>query len=53
MVIGTASIVVMISLGLGMQKSMYKQVEESGGITNIDVTGKNKWGEAVSSSAVI
>ena len=39
-VIGTASIVVMISLGLGMQKSMYKQVEESGGITNIDVTGK-------------
>ena len=51
-VIGTASIVVMISLGLGMQKSMYKKVEESGGITNIDVTGKNNGG-AVSLSAVI
>mgnify|MGYP000223013830 FL=1 len=46
-VIGTASIVVMISLGLGMQKSMYKQVEESGGITNIDVTGKNNGGGGV------
>ena len=29
--IGTASIVVMISLGLGMQQSLYKEVEQSGG----------------------
>lgn len=39
-VIGTASIVVMISLGLGMQESMYREVEQSGGITNLSVTGK-------------
>ena len=32
-VIGTTSIVVMISLGLGLQESMYRQVEESGGTT--------------------
>ena len=31
-VIGTASIVVMISLGLGMQQSMYKQIEQAGTI---------------------
>ena len=30
-VIGTASIVVMVSLGLGMQEAMYKQIEEYGG----------------------
>ena len=30
--IGTASIVVMISLGLGLQQSLYREVEQSGGI---------------------
>lgn len=40
-VIGTASIVVMISLGLGMQQSVYRQIEQSGGITSITVTGKS------------
>ena len=39
-VIGTASIVVMISLGLGLQESMYKEVEQNGGTTSITVTGK-------------
>lgn len=39
-VIGTASIVVMISLGLGMQESMYREVEQSGGMTSLTVTGK-------------
>lgn len=39
-VIGTASIVVMISLGLGMQQSMYREVEQTGGMTSITVTGK-------------
>ena len=34
-VIGTASIVVMISLGLGLQESMYKEVEQNGGTTSI------------------
>ena len=32
-VIGTASIVVMISLGLGLQESMYQEIEQSGGAT--------------------
>ena len=39
--IGTASIVVMISLGLGMQQSLYKEVEQSGGLTSITVTGSD------------
>lgn len=39
-VIGTASIVVMISLGLGLQQSLYREIEQSGGITSITVTGK-------------
>ncbi|MDD3142032.1 MAG: ABC transporter permease [Lachnospiraceae bacterium] len=38
-VIGISSIVVMISLGLGMQQSMYKTVETSGGLTNLKVVG--------------
>ena len=38
-VIGTASITVMISLGLGMQQSLYREVEQSGGLTTMQVTG--------------
>lgn len=37
-VIGTASIVVMLSLGLGLQQSVYQMAEESGGLTSITVT---------------
>ena len=40
--IGTASIVVMISLGLAMQQSLYKEVEQSGGLTSITVTGSDR-----------
>lgn len=36
-VIGTASIVVMVSLGLGLKKSSMDQIEEYGGLTTIDV----------------
>ncbi len=36
-VIGTASIVVMISLGLGMNKSNMEQIERYGGLTTINV----------------
>ena len=43
-VIGTASIVVMISLGLGLQESMYAEVEKNGGTTGITVTGKESGG---------
>lgn len=38
-VIGTASIVVMISLGLGMQQAMYQEIEQYGGMTTIKVFG--------------
>ena len=38
-VIGTASIVVMISLGLGMQQAMYQEIEQYGGMTTIKVSG--------------
>lgn len=40
-IIGTTSIVVMISLGLGMQQSLYREVEQSGGLTSITVRGKD------------
>ena len=40
-VIGTASIVVMISLGLGLQQSLYQEVEQSGGLTTLTVSGQN------------
>lgn len=36
-IIGTASIVVMISLGLGLERAMYKMAQEEGGLTNITV----------------
>lgn len=38
-VIGTASIVVMISLGLGMQQAIYQEIEEYGGMTTMQVSG--------------
>ena len=38
-IIGTTSIVVMISLGLGMQKEIYKEIEQSGGLNTITVSG--------------
>lgn len=40
-IIGTASIVVMISLGLGLQQSLYQEVEQSGGLTMLTVSGKS------------
>lgn len=49
-VIGTASIVVMISLGLGLQQSMYEEVEQNGGTTSLTVTGKMGDGMAISYS---
>ena len=47
-VIGTASIVVMISLGLGLQKSSLEQIEQYGGLTTINV---NTWGNYNSDSS--
>ena len=42
-VIGTTSIVVMISLGLGLQQSMYEQVERDGGTNTLTVTGMDNY----------
>ena len=39
-IIGTASIVVMVSLGLGMQKSLYEEAERSGGLNSMEVKTK-------------
>ncbi len=50
-VIGTASIVVMISLGLGLQRSMYEQMELDGGTTGLTVTGKADDGMMYSSGS--
>lgn len=38
-VVGTASIVVMISLGLGLSKNSMDQIERYGGLTTIEVSG--------------
>ena len=38
-VIGTAAIVTMISLGIGLQRTLFAEVEENGGATTIRVTG--------------
>lgn len=38
-VIGTASIVVMISLGLGLDRAQMEQIEQYGGLTTINVSG--------------
>ena len=46
-VIGTASIVVMVSLGLGLQKSVYAEMEQSGGLTTINVTGSGSVGDGM------
>lgn len=48
-IIGTASIVVMISLGLGLSKSTMDQIERSGGLTTITVRegGGMSYGGAV------
>ena len=38
-IIGTASIVVMLSLGIGLKQAMVEQVSSAGGLTEIQVTG--------------
>ena len=49
-VIGTASIVVMISLGLGLQQAMYQEIEQYGGLTTINVMGANGEGDMMYSA---
>ncbi|MDE6312307.1 MAG: ABC transporter permease [Lachnospiraceae bacterium] len=52
-IIGTTSIVVMLSLGFGLKRSYLKQVESSGGLTTVNVYSGNDyyyWGDEDSSS---
>ena len=44
-VIGTASIVVMLSLGLGLRQAMMAEVSSAGGLTEIYVTSEADYGE--------
>ena len=44
-VIGTASIVVMVSLGLGLNRSTMATIEENGGLTSIEVREANSYME--------
>ena len=43
-VIGTTSVVTMLSLGLGMQKAMYQDIENYGGLTTLTVSGSESTG---------
>ncbi len=43
-VIGTASIVVMVSLGIGLKELTMEQYEASGSLTAITVYSQNRWG---------
>lgn len=44
-VIGTASIVVMVSLGLGLNRSTMQDIEENGGLTTIEVREADTYSE--------
>lgn len=50
-IIGTASIVVMVSLGIGLNKSVMDQIEKSGGLTTINVYSGENMGYYTASSA--
>lgn len=49
-VIGTASIVVMVSLGLGLNRSTMATIEENGGLTSIEVREANSYMEGDSTN---
>ena len=50
-IIGTASIVVMMSLGIGSNKMLMEQIESSGGLTTINVYGGSSGSVMISSTA--
>ncbi len=47
-IIGTAAIVIMVSLGLAMNESFNKQIEKMGDITKIEVYNPDFWNESAS-----
>ena len=50
-VIGTASIVVMVSLGLGLNRSTMQNIEENGGLTTIEVQEASQYMDSSETSA--
>ncbi len=50
-IIGTASIVIMVSLGIAMNESFDKQVEMMGDITKIDVYNPDYWNDAAAETS--
>jgi len=49
-VIGTASIVVMVSLGLGLNRSTMQNIEENGGLTTIEVREADRYMDGAETS---
>lgn len=47
-VIGTTSIIVMLSLGIGMKNSMLEEMESYASLTTIQVNQPNRWGSETS-----
>ena len=52
-IIGTASIVVMMSLGIGSNKMLMEQIESSGGLTTINVYGGSSGSVMISSDGSV
>lgn len=52
-IIGTASIVIMVSLGIAMNESFEKQVEMMGDITKIEVYNPDYWNDAASEDSTL
>jgi ABC-type antimicrobial peptide transport system permease subunit len=52
-VIGTASVVAMLSLGLGLQQSMYSEVENYGSLTTLSVSGNGGYYDEESKNSEI
>lgn len=50
-VIGTASIVVMVSLGIGLNEMTIEQISSYGSLTTIEVSSPSRWGGSSSDNA--
>nr|MDE6712522.1 ABC transporter permease [Lachnospiraceae bacterium] len=45
-VIGTTSIIVMLSLGIGMKSAMLEEMESYASLTTIEIYQPNRWGSS-------
>ena len=50
-IIGTASIVVMVSLGIGLNELQMESIESTGSLTTIEVSSPSMYGNVVYSSS--